>query len=159
MNSGQQLLTIGALLLLTILSLTVFRSTGQRSTSNYENEAILTGTSIGQSILEEIESRAFDENTIASTAKSPADLSATLGKDSGETSVYTFDDIDDYNNYTNSDTLDRMGVFNIKVSVYYVQNMNPGVKSIARTFSKRIDIAVTNKNIPDTLKFNYVAAY
>lgn len=159
MNTGQQLITIGALFVLTILLLLVYRSTGQRSTSNYENEAIITGTSIGQSVLADIQNKAFDENTIAAEAKSTADLSATPGPDSGELTVSQFDDIDDFQNYTTSDSLDRMGRFNIKVEVYYVQKMSPEIKSFVRTFSKRIDVKVTNAYLPDTLKFNYVVAY
>ena len=159
MNTGQQIITVGALFLLSLLVLMVYRSTGNRSTSNYENEAILTGTSIGQSMLEEITSKAFDENTISSTAKTPSDLSAALGPDAGESTASQFDDVDDYNNYTTSDSLERMGRYDIRVSVYYVEKMNPDVKSYVRTFTKRIDVKLTNKNIPDTLQLNYVVAY
>lgn len=159
MNTGQQIIAIGAIFLLSLLALTVYRSTGNRTTSNYENEAILTGTSIGQSMLEEITSKSFDENTISSPAKNTSDLSSVLGPETGENNVNQYDDIDDYLNYTTSDSLERMGKFNIKVSVYYVEKMNPEVKSIVRTFSKRIDVMVTNKNLPDTLKLNYVVAY
>ena len=159
MNTGQQIITVGALFLLSLLVLMVYRTTGTRSTSNYENEAILTGTSIGQSMLEEITSKAFDENTISSSAKTPSDLSAVLGPDIGESTVSQFDDVDDFKNYTTSDSLERMGRYDIKVDVYYVEKMHPDVRSYVRTFTKRIDVKLTNRNIPDTLQLNYVVAY
>ena len=50
----QQFLVIGGILILSYLSLTFFRSNSTQTDSNYNNEVIIMGTGIGQSMLEEI---------------------------------------------------------------------------------------------------------
>jgi hypothetical protein len=82
-----------------------------------------------------------------------------MGKDGGESVSTQFDDIDDYNNHTRTDTLNRMGTFNTKVLVYYIDKSNPETKSLTRTFTKRIDVNITNFSLPDTLTFSHIIGY
>ncbi len=161
MNSGEQILSIFAITILTLLILSVYNSYANKDTAFYNNEAIITGTGEAQSMLNEIKSRAFDQNTVNKAVSSPDSLTPTanLGPDLGESVSTQFNDIDDYNNYTRADTMSRMGIFNIKVNVYYIANMSNGVKSTVPTYSKEVDIFVTNFSLPDTLKFNQVITY
>jgi len=161
LNSGQQILTIFALAILTVLIINVYKSQGSKEEMLFGNEAIITGTGIAQSIINEIQTKAFDEKTV-SKGFSIADsltLPNSLGPDAGEYVSTQFDDIDDYNNYTKSDSLKRLGLFNLKVKVYYINKLTPDVESYTQTFTKQIDILLTNFSLPDTLRFHQVIAY
>jgi hypothetical protein len=127
------------------------------------NQAIISATSIAQTLLEQIQTESFDQKTVNKSVTIPDSLTAPalLGKDAGETTITTFNDIDDYNNYTETDTLGVLGTFNVKATVSYCTKMNPDVSSSSRTFSKRVDIAVYNKYLLfiDTLKISKVISY
>lgn len=161
MSSGQQILTIFAISLLSILILNVYRSNSTRSETTLYDEAVITGTGIAQSMTNEIDSKAFDEKTIAQavTDTDSLTLPGSLGPDSGETLSTQFDDIDDYNNYSRIDSLSRLGAFKTDVKVYYIAKMSPTVKSNSPTFSKEVDIYVTNFSLRDTLKFKRIISY
>ena len=157
----QQFLVIGGILILSYLSLTFFKSNSTQSDSNYNNEVIIMGTGIGQSMLEEILTKSFDENTTTSSVNNSDSLTSVsnLGKDAGENSSSKYDDVDDYNNYTRSDTLENLGVFTTTVSCSYVNEANTDLTSYSRTFLKRIDVSVTGENLKIPLKFNYIVSY
>jgi hypothetical protein len=125
------------------------------------NEATISAAGIGQSLLEEIELKDYDEKTISNIVTDPDSLTSSysLGKDFGETTHYTFDDFDDYNGYTKIDSLDRLGVFSTKIEVYYVTTMAPDTKILSKTFSKRINISIANEYLTDTIVFTRVMSY
>jgi len=161
LNSGQQILTIFAIAILTVLIINIYKSQGSKEEMLFGNEAIITGAGIAQSLINEIQVKAFDEKTV-SRGYSIADSLThpnLLGSDAGEYVSTQFDDIDDYNNYTKSDSLDRLGLFNLKVNVYYINKLMPDVKSYVQTFTKQIDILLTNFSLPDTIRFHQVIAY
>ncbi len=157
----QQFLVIGGILILSYLSLTFFKSNSTQTDSNYNNEVIIMGTGIGQSMLEEILTKSFDENTITSSVNNADSLTSvsSLGKDAGENSSLKYDDVDDYKNFTRSDTLENLGVFTTTVLCCYVNEVNTDLTSYSRTFLKRIDVSVTGENLKIPLKFNYIVSY
>lgn len=157
----QQFLVISSIVALTYVILTFNNNHGIQTEWELNNEAIISCTGIGQSILDEIELRAFDEKTIAKTITTTDSLtpSSLLRKDSGETSHYTFDDIDDYNGYTQIDSLSRLGVFTTSIEVYYVNTMFPDTKIFNKSFSKRINIYVTNEYLIKPVLFSKVLSY
>lgn len=161
MGSAQLLLIAGGLILLGIVSLTIYNSFGSKTDSDLYNAAYITGTGVAQSIIDQILTKSFDQNTVSATVTDPSGLTAvnSLGPDAGETSVTQFNDIDDYKGYSRSDTLSVMGVFHTRVDVNYALKMNPDQLSNARTFTKRIDVYVSNVYLKDTLQFSYVKAY
>ena len=161
MSSGQQILTIFAIVILTILIINVYNSQSTREGMLLSNEAIITGTGIAQSLLNESQAKAFDEKTVNQGVADTDSLTLpnSLGPDAGEIISTQFDDIDDYNNYTRSDSLGRLGLFNTKVEVYYIDKLSPGVKSYTQTFTKEIDISLTNFSFPDTIKFYQLIVY
>lgn len=160
MGTAQFIMLAGGLLLLVFLSLTFYSSFRSKSDIDLYNEALITGTAIGQSIIDEISTRAFDQKTVSNSVTVPDSLTATgsLGPDAGESISTLFNDIDDFKNYVRFDTL-VMGVFRTRVNVNYLSKMNPGLLSASRTFTKRIDVFVSNLYLQDTLKLNYVITY
>jgi hypothetical protein len=170
MNTGQSILTIGAMLLLSVLVLRVNRtllySGGTVSTSKLGIIAI----SLAQSRLEEIKSKAFDENSVSASvsATTTFTLPAKLGPETGE--VYpNFDDIDDYNGFTRTDTVQidpnvakigsNVEYFYESCSVVYVNSATPDVASNAQTWNKKIMVNVAHKQMTDTIKVSTVFSY
>ncbi len=161
MGSAQLLLIAGSLILLGIVSLTIYNSFGSKTDSDLYNGAYIAATGVAQSIIDQILTKSFDQNTISANVNNPNSLTAvnSLGPDAGESNVSQFNDIDDYKNYTRDDTLSVMGIFHTRVDVNYTLKMNPDQTSGTRTFTKRIDVYVTNFYLKDTLKFSYATAY
>ena len=161
MGSGHQLLTIAGILLLSFLFLSVNKSNSERSTTLYKTGSVIDANGVAQSIIDEIQCKAFDENTITKCVWSADSLTHknNLGPDSGEILNTQFDDIDDYNNYSTVITVGNFGDFNVHSSVKYVVNMNPNQLSGIQTYSKKIEVSVTNFSYPDTLKYYHVISY
>lgn len=152
---------MGSLIALTFTILTMNRSQSYQSTLEINNEAIITATGIGQSLLEEIQLKSFDENTIDTVVTDVNNLTSPLylKSEPGESTQYLFDDIDDYNGYKHLDILQRLGIFTTDVEIYYVETMNPEEKLSNKTFSKRIDIAISNEYLLDAVVFSKVISF
>ena len=161
MGSAQLILLMGSLILLVILSINFYSSYRSKSEIDIYSQALITGTGIGQSIINEIQTRAFDQKTVIKAITSTDSLTAvgSLGPESGETSVTNYNDSDDYKNYVRYDTLGVLAIFKTRVNIYYATRMNPDVNSLSKTFTKRIDVFVTNTYLQDTLKLKHVITY
>lgn len=135
------------------------------------SEYRITGTSLGTSMLEKASNLAFDENSVeaAIAATSGFKAVASLGKDAGETTESTFDDIDDYHNYTSTDTLSSSATFRTKGKVEYVSIISNVITvSATQTYAKRLTVEVTSDYLidysvnpprPDTLRFQQIFSY
>lgn len=110
---------------------------------------------LGQSLLNEILGKAFDEQTDYTTGRrcgeggTSCTLAGALGPDVAEAGVNDFDDVDDYDGYTQQQAQLDNGVnyntlyrnFSFTVSVAYDGDYN-GVNDNL-TMAKRVDIAIT----------------
>ena len=161
MNSGHMLLTIAGVILLSNLILNVHKANTNRMLTNYTSESVINASGLAQSIIDMIQSKAFDENTIDAAVWQLDSLTAAinLGPESGENMHTEFDDIDDYNNYSTTVSLDRMWDFDINVNVFYVNTLNPQVKSSVITYSKKIELSIINYSLLDTLKYYHIVSY
>jgi len=161
MSGAQHLLAIAAILLLTTLILNVHRSTGEKILITYTNESVITGTGVAQSMMDEITVKAFDENTVYHPVFDADSLTAInfLGTDLNEYSKTDYDDMDDYQNFQDTVTTNRMGEFYVKVLVAYVDPNDLENISSIRTFTKRIKVMVTNFNLPDTIRLSQIVGY
>jgi len=161
MNSGHMLLTIGGVILLSNLILNVHKANTERMIVTYTSESVIDASGLAQSIIDMIQSKAFDENTTEAAVWQLDSLTAAinLGPESGEYKHTEFDDIDDYNNYSTTISLDRMGDFDINVKVFYVSISNPQTKSSITTYSKKIELSIINYSLLDTLKYYHIVSY
>jgi hypothetical protein len=157
MNTGQTMLTIMALTLLSVITLSYYRSMGQTGVTLSNSNTGFTATTVATSFLERIEGYRFDEYPLTSSAPPlpdstrftmPADLgcTTTAETDSGEVlgDYTTYDDIDDFNgNVLTYNTDWNNEVYQIKIRVYYVNPWTDAYTEVAvRTFLKRIDVNV-----------------
>ncbi len=159
MNTGQSMLTILALILLSVLVMRMNTSNLTTSSALMDTKFGLLATSVAQSEIEEITSKAFDQNTISAAAKSYSDLSTVLGPDSGETNDSLYNDVDDYNGYTRYDSTMPSAVFKIQDSVCYVSQNNLDSYSSTPTWLKKIMVTVTSPSMQDTIRVSTIYGY
>jgi hypothetical protein len=169
MNTGQMMLVIGAFAMLSMLALALNRTMFNSLVLGLEMEATLNALSIGQSMLDEIESKQFDEKVTGTTiVYSYSGMTApnSLGQDGGETvpgidSAYyvgstfhdfqsktKFDDVDDYHLYHRRVYDPRMGYFDVIDSVRYVSEFAPNRDTTSQTYYKRLVVVVRHPNLP-----------
>ncbi len=165
MNTGQSLITMGAMLL---LSMTV-----QRVNNNLlSTDSILMNTkfgvlavSLGTSIIEEANKKAFD---LAGSDDAINDINlltapSGLGPAPGE--VYPdYNDFDDYNGLHLTITNMPSAVFDIDCEVCYINPTNPDFKVNYKTWHKKITVKITSPNmgtdeLRDTIKLSSVFSY
>jgi hypothetical protein len=171
MNTGQSILTIAAMLLLSVLVLRVNTNLFYTGTAVSSSKIGLTAISIAQSRLEEIKSKWFDDATdgVATTNINLLTSPSSLGPEAGETYPAGYNDIDDFNGFTKTDsvlidptlssTKGNQNYFNEYCSVVYVSPNNPDVTSGTRTWCKKITVLVAHKLTKDTVKVSTIFSY
>ena len=153
------MLLIGAFVLLSTLTLGVNTTIINTTTMGFEMEANLNALSYGQSMLDEIQTRAFDEvvtggkrvfnySDMTSIGSFGSDAGETItGVDSSSTNTFLsqtrYDDVDDYHLYTRWVWNTRLGWFVIKDTIRYIDEDNLTVQS-SQTWHKKIIINVQN---------------
>jgi hypothetical protein len=172
MNTGQTMLVLGAMTILSMLTLSINSSIVNASVFGFNMEVNLDAISIAQSMLDEVLFNDFDEKTIPpKRAFNYTDLTPNgfLGTDDGSekidgivngtfdvedtTKVNDFkskkflDDIDDYNGYQRKAWNTRLGWFYVSVNVAYVSESNPDAVCSTPTFYKRVTVTVTHPNM------------
>jgi hypothetical protein len=185
MNTGQTIMTIGALMLLGMSVLTTNRASLQHGAIINQTEVDIYAVSLAEAKIEEASGKAFDHFSSTDTAGSGAvitaltQLSSTLGKESDDTVSagppmhYYFDDFDDYNYYSGNNPfrlyVDGVDTFHIQTTVFYVDTTNPNVDAGTRTWHKKMIVKVwptitawgdsTGKAKPDTVTMSYIYSY
>ena len=142
MNTGQMIMTMGAMILLSTIVLRV-------NTLNLTNESIrdqaqygVLATSIATSIIEAAQSKSFDEKTDSNSVSLLTELSTVLGPESGEIES-TFNDFDDYNGFTKRDSTMPSTIFDIACQVVYITPDNIEGSTTNRTWNKKLIVTIT----------------
>jgi hypothetical protein len=162
MNTGQTMITFGALVLLTIVVLNMHRSINNAEFYLNDTRFGLEAIAIASSLIEEISQFPFDQASWDTTSlvKFPTDftLPNDLGPDAGETSHDLFNDVDDFHNYSRLITTEQ-NEYNLHCSVCYVNENNPDVPLNGRSFFKKITITISNSISNDTTRMNYIHGF
>lgn len=160
MNTGQMLLTIGAMILLSTLILRVNNNFAGNTNTVYNSKFAILAASVGSSVIEEAMGKAFDENTVNAPASSTADftLPNKLGPESGET-YPNFNDFDDYNGYTKIDSTMPSAIFKVECVVTYVNPSTPNIDSNSSTWTKKISVTITSNSMADTVRLSSLFSY
>jgi len=158
---GNHYLTVlGAIILLSVLVLNVNRTILYSSECYYGAEAISTATSVGQQLIDEISSKAFDEKTLSNYITEVSNFTAfdSLSNETGE--VYpNFDDVDDYHGYSRIDNTPRLGTFTSTVTVCYVNPNSPDAVQNAKTRMKKFTVSVSSDLLVGNLEINGFTSY
>lgn len=163
MNTGQTILTIGAMMLLGSVMLTLNRGFIQYGTIMNESEIGIYAISIATSIVEEASGQNYDEVTVNDAVTSVNSLTSTLGPESGESTspvtTQNFDDFDDYNNLDMWIVISGVDSFNVRANVYYIEPTAPTVNLTSKEFHKRLDVRVIPRSSRDTIRTSYIFSY
>lgn len=169
MNTGQSLFAIGALLLLSLTVLRVNNNILLTDTIMIDSKFGIIANSIATSLIESATEKFYDANTKEGPCLQNA-LTYPPSKEGGETDPTNFNDFDDFNNYTQTDTVSSV-VFYSRCRVSYV-NPDPDDPSSldnivnTRTWNKKLDVSVTwrQNDMPigfsvDTVKQSTIYSY
>jgi hypothetical protein len=186
MNTGQMIITMAAMILLSTVILSVNKNALTTTVSMTENKYEILGVSLGTALLEEAFSKSFDACTAldpssgkTKQANSLSDLTnySQLGPSNEEKKRKTFNDFDDYNGYVDSTSdasiqtaisearkTDISAIFKVESKVYYVDpSVSSDLKKVNyRTWHKRMDVFITSKYLndgQDTIKLSKVYSY
>jgi len=173
MHTGQMLTVLGALALLSLVSLSVNTMIVGKTTMMLDAEAQLNAVSIAQTMIDEIMTKTYDAATAASKVYNATDFTAPGGLGCSGTensavpqpdkfpykSVPGYNDVDDYHKYTRIAFTPRMGNFTVVDSVFYVLEENPNKPSSTQTFFKKVVVTVRHPNMTSPLQLSDVAVY
>lgn len=158
MNTGQMLLTLGALILLSSLILRFNRAVLTSDDVMYNSKFNVLASSLATSLIEEAKGKAFDEKTCEAAVNNVSQLSSELKAESGE--VYPdYDDFDDFNNFVKVDSTLPSAVFYVTSKVYYVSMTNPDVISISPTWRKAITVTVMSPSMNTPIQMSSIYTY
>jgi MSHA pilin protein MshD len=165
MNTGQMMITLGALALLSLVVLRMNNGFLNTSGILLDSKLGVLATSVATSIVEEATGKAFDEASVSNTVTSLASLSGPSSLKPESESYADFDDFDDYNGFHKIDNTMPAAEFSVDCDVYYVTDTDLEKKSTSRTWHKRIDVYVASESmyghdeIPDTVVMSAVYSY
>lgn len=156
-SSVQSMLSIGALTILSFVSLRFDSSVLQNSTVETENKVYLTAFSLADDLLEEIKQKAFDANTVQFPITNPSGLTPSAGLGPANWESYpNFNDIDDFNNFTKGVSAPHAENYSIKCKVWYVNGDNPEQMMTTQTFYKRVRITVSSPYMRSPVNISFI---
>lgn len=167
------LTVLGAIALLSLVSLSINTMIIGKTTTMLEAEAQLNAISIAQSMIDEVMVKSYDAATVSAKIYNASDFTAAggLGCSGSEASVVTqpdvypykspngYNDVDDYHRYRRTVFTPRMGNFDVVDTVVYVVETNPDTKSSTQTFFKKVIVTVRHPNMHTPLTMSDVAVY
>jgi len=157
MNTGQSFLSIGALLLFSLVSLNFNASVLSNTTVEVENKVYLTAFSLADDLIEEIKQKAFDAATIDFPTTDPSTLTAAdnLGKGSWET-YPDYNDIDDYHGFVDMVSAPHAEGYEITCVVQYVDGDDPDQIVSTQTFYKKVTITVDSPYLRSPIQLSHI---
>ncbi len=158
MSSGQMMLALGAIVMLSTLALTLNSIVLDGNKTMMESELYISGTSVGQSFLEHAAVLAFDASVGTHDASTFPDTFTSpggLGPKAGET-YPNFNDVDDFNGYSTTVHTTRAD-FDVSITVQYCDES--GNVSASRTFFKKMEVTVSSPFIPTDVVARRIFAY
>ncbi|MBK8944870.1 MAG: hypothetical protein IPM32_06295 [Ignavibacteriae bacterium] len=148
MNTGQTLISIAAMALLSTTILNVNRNSLTTTLSITETKYKILAVSLANTIIEEASSKSFDEKTTDNNlVTNVSELSTTLKADAGETLRKQFDDFDDFHKFeetTDADSTYDYATMNISCTVKYVDPFVSLDSVNYNTWHKRITVTVSS---------------
>jgi hypothetical protein len=157
MSFGETILVIGALVILSVVSLFLNEGILEGSWTLTESQVLAGAVSIGASAVEKAKSLKFDEAVVQdSTLFNPALLTdaVNFGPEAGET-PQTFDDIDDIHNFTDSTHILPVQ-YTVITRVAYFDTAAMSITVSQKSFYKHITVLVYTPFLRDTVRLQYV---
>lgn len=158
--SIQTFITIGAIVLLGVLGITLNRIMANAEETKIYSESILTANSLAQEVINEVKNKKFDKNIADEINVNVANLTPTaqFGAAQGKP-VSEFTSVEEYHNHKRTIKTKRLGDFNIVVTVSYVLDNNFTQVSQSQTRTKEILVKVSNNYLLDTLRLRMYKSF
>lgn len=157
MNTGQMLITLAALMLLSLIILRVTGNFLNTESSLMDSKFGVLGISLATSMMEEATGKSFDENSNSGTVLSLGDLTS-IGPESGET-YPNFDDFDDYDGLVKWDNSMPVTSYKIECKVSFVNPTSLDKGTTSKTWHKKLDVMVSTPSSEDTVVMSKVYSY
>jgi len=161
MGKAELLILLGAIVIWGIFSLSVNNARFNSEISAMQSQFEISAVGIVNSYLEEAKAKAFDEILLSSTPSTfPDEFTGPgdLGVDAGE--IYpNFDDIDDFHNFTMSDTTSDGFVYTLSITVGYVGASDFDNFLSIRTFYKRMNVTISSPDLLNNLNLSHIYSY
>lgn len=160
MNTGESLITIAAMMLLSLTVLSVNNNLLNTDTVLLETKFGVLAVSLATSIIEEANKKPFDEAGVDDAISDSSKLTTPnlLGPSTGET-YPDYDDFDDFNGYTRHISNLPSAEFDVSCKVCYVKPAKPDSAAHTRTWHKKITVNVTSPSSRDTFSLSSVYSY
>jgi hypothetical protein len=160
MNTGQMMLALGAMILLSTTVLRVNSNFLMSDTVLDETKYNFLATSIATSIIQEAKNKSYDDATDSTSIVYTNFLTDpnSLGPESGEVHE-NFNDFDDYDGYSAADSSMPSAVFYFDCTVRYVEENNPDVTVNKKTWNKILTVTVTSPYMSDEITLSTIYSY
>ena len=158
MNTGQMLLTVGALILLSTMILRFNRAILTSDEVMYNSKFNVLASSLCTSLIEEAKGKSFDQNTDSSAVNNISELSLKLGTENGE-AYADFNDFDDFNGFIKVDSTMPSAVFYVTSKVNYIDASDPNKISSSPTWRKAITVTVMSSSMNDPVQMSSIYTY
>ncbi len=156
----QTFITIGAIVLLGILGITLNRIVSNAEQAKLAAEGIVTANSFAQELIKEIKQKNFDKNVGDEITFNLAILTpvSQFGNNQNKP-VSQFNSVEEYHSYKRAFNSSRLGNFNAVVNISYVNDNDFTQISQIQTRTKAILVSVTNQYLIDTLKLRMYKSF
>ncbi len=158
MNTGQMLLSLGALILLSTMVLRFNRTILTSDDVMYNSKFNVLASSLCTSLIEEAKGKAFDKATDSTAVNNLNQLSAVLGPETGET-YEDFNDFDDFNGLVKVDSTMPSAVFYVTSKVTYIDASDPNKVSTNPTWRKAITVTVMSPSMSRSVQMSSIYSY
>ncbi len=159
MGYRELLLTIGAITIFSITTVSVSRHMVDNTEIIYEQQAAYLLYGYANSIIQQAKTREFDETTINAVATDATGFANPMGKVSGETYPNQLDDVDDYNSLATTIDDEFIGQVSLAVNMIYVNDSDLNTAAGTTTFYKKMIVTATNGYVSQPVQAVYVFAY
>jgi hypothetical protein len=153
----ESFLSIGALLLFSLVSLNFNSSVLSNTTVEVENKVYLTAFSLADDLIEEVKQKAFDAATIDFPTTDPSTLTGAYSLGHGWWEEYpNFNDIDDFNDFVQSVSAPHAEGYEISCAVHYVDGDNPDNIVWTQTFYKKVTVTVSSPYLRSPIQLSHI---
>lgn len=157
MNTGQSLLSIGALMVFSLVSLNFNSTILNNTTVEVENKVYLTAFSLADDLIEEIRQKAFDAATVDFPTTNTASLTSPYGLGPRYDESYpNYNDIDDFNGFNKTVSAPHAEDYQVTCVVQYVDPDNPDYAVMTQTFYKRVTVTVTSPYLRNQVQLSQI---
>lgn len=157
MNTGQSLLSVGALILFSLVSLNFNSAVLSNTTIEVENKVYLTAFSLADDLIEEVKQKAFDAATVDFPTTDPSTLTEAENLGNGWWEIYPdYNDIDDFNGFIKSVSAPHAENYKITCAVHYVDEDNPDNIVSTQTFYKKVIVTVDSPYLRSPIKLSHI---